>query len=200
MMRRYALTLFVISVLLASLLITAQLTSAPRAQSLRFLQAQALQGILPAHSYNNDLIADSISVYNKPYLQLPQPRPLYIAKLDGLITGFIIPVHTPQAYSGSIDSLIGVDNTGRITGIKILQHKETPGLGDSINSDWLNAFNGLSQATLAQEQWAVKKDGGVFDQFTGATITPRAFVQSVHQALLFFSEQQSALSQHGNHQ
>ncbi|AQU82315.1 MAG: electron transport complex subunit RsxG [Halomonas sp.] len=106
-------------------------------------------------------------------------------------SAIILPVVTRQGYNGEIRLLVGIDQQRRITGVRVTQHQETPGLGDGIErqrSDWITQFNGLSLASLAQEDWAVRKDGGQFDAFTGATITPRAIVNAVHQTLVYAAE------------
>lgn len=95
-----------------------------------------------------------------------------------------------RGYSGEIQVLLGVDPEGRILGVRVIRHTETPGLGDKIElakSDWVLAFNGRSLGDPPPERWAVKKDGGVFDQFTGATITPRATVKAVKEGLVLFA-------------
>ena len=100
-------------------------------------------------------------------------------------------------YAGAIDLMMGVDAQGRILGVRVLKHAETPGLGDKIEiarDDWITAFNGRSLQNTGEAGWQVKKDGGDFDQFSGATITPRAVVRAVHQGLLFFETHQQALS------
>ncbi|TMU24127.1 electron transport complex subunit RsxG [Halomonas sp. ATBC28] len=103
----------------------------------------------------------------------------------------ILPVVTRQGYNGKIHLLIGIDEHQRISGVRVTQHQETPGLGDDIErsrSDWITGFNGLRLDSLPPEGWAVAKDGGHFDAFTGATITPRAVVNAVHKALQYAAD------------
>lgn len=103
----------------------------------------------------------------------------------------ILPVVTRQGYNGEIRLLIGIDEQQRISGVRVTQHQETPGLGDDIErsrSDWITQFNGLRLDSLPPGGWAVSKDGGHFDAFTGATITPRAVVNAVHRALQYAAE------------
>ncbi|MDQ7731115.1 electron transport complex subunit RsxG [Halomonas sp. SpR1] len=103
----------------------------------------------------------------------------------------ILPVITRQGYNGEIRLLVGIDKQQRITGVRVTQHQETPGLGDDIErsrSDWITNFNGLGLDSLPQGGWAVAKDGGQFDAFTGATITPRAVVNAVHKALQYAAD------------
>ncbi|CAH1044480.1 electron transport complex subunit RsxG [Halomonas sp. TD01] len=103
----------------------------------------------------------------------------------------ILPVVTRQGYNGEIGLLVGIDQQQRITGVRVTQHQETPGLGDDIErqrSDWITEFNGLSLNSLPPSGWAVRKDGGHFDAFTGATITPRAVVNAIHHTLSYVAE------------
>jgi len=103
----------------------------------------------------------------------------------------ILPVVTRQGYNGEIGLLVGIDQRQRITGVRVTQHQETPGLGDDIErqrSDWITEFNGLSLNSLPPSGWAVRKDGGHFDAFTGATITPRAVVNAIHHTLSYVAE------------
>ncbi|MEW5838209.1 MAG: electron transport complex subunit RsxG [Pseudomonadota bacterium] len=119
---------------------------------------------------------------------------LYRANQAGKTSGWALRVVAPNGYSGAIHLLVGVSVTGEISGVRVLTHKETPGLGDPIElekSPWILSFNGKSLLGLPPKGWAVKKDGGVFDQFTGATITPRAVVQAVHHALEYVAEHQA---------
>ncbi|MDR5898431.1 electron transport complex subunit RsxG [Halomonas vilamensis] len=100
----------------------------------------------------------------------------------------ILPVVTREGYSGDIHLLVGVNSERRISGVRVTEHQETPGLGDKIErqrSDWVTEFNGLRLDSLPERAWAVTKDGGEFDTFTGATITPRAVVDAVYQALFY---------------
>ena len=101
-----------------------------------------------------------------------------------------------QGYSGDISLLLGINVDNSIAGVRVVSHKETPGLGDKLElkkSPWLLDFN--NKKKLQDENWAVKKDGGQFDQFTGATITPRAVVNAVGDALDYFENNRQALTQ-----
>lgn len=101
-----------------------------------------------------------------------------------------------NGYAGAIDILMGVDAKGKLLGVRVVSHAETPGLGDKIEpekSDWVFAFDGKSLGDPAEEQWAVRKDGGIFDQFSGATITPRGVVSAVRDGLKFFQRHKGEL-------
>ena len=100
--------------------------------------------------------------------------------------GTVIPFQSTEGYSGTIHMLMALDDRQRIVGVRVVDHKETPGLGDKIDtrkSDWILQFNGLSYGDLSPSDWAVDKDGGRFDSFTGATITPRAVVNALKETL-----------------
>lgn len=100
--------------------------------------------------------------------------------------GYIHAMETDQGYNGRITAWLALKLDGEILGVRIKSHRETPGLGDKIDhrvSDWIEQFNGESLKSIPPEKWRIKKDGGKFDQFTGATITPRAVVNMVYQKL-----------------
>lgn len=158
-------------------------------------QLQALAEILPAGSYNNNLLDHSL-LLDDAMLGNRNPEPAYLALLDGQPSAIILQATAPDGYSGSIHLLIGVLADGSLAGVRVLAHKETPGLGDKIEtakSNWIYSFSSKSLTNTAEDRWAVKKDRGEFDQFAGATITPRAVVKAVHKALQFFDANQEQL-------
>ena len=107
---------------------------------------------------------------------------------NGTVTAVVLPVITHYGYSGDIKLIVGVARDGAITGVRVTRQNETPGLGDKIEpekSPWIFGFDGKGLGNPAEKGWAVKKDGGVFDQFSGATITPRAVVGAIHAALTY---------------
>ncbi|MDX5372981.1 MAG: electron transport complex subunit RsxG [Pseudomonadaceae bacterium] len=170
--------------------------TAPRiAAAEREAQVQALAQILPASSYDNHLLDHSRLVQDE-LLGNRNPTPAYLATLDGRPSAVILQVTAPDGYSGSIRLLVGVLADGRLAGVRTLQHRETPGLGDKIElakSPWILSFAGKSLSQPDEADWAVKKDGGQFDQFAGATITPRAVVKAVHKALQYFDAHRTEL-------
>ncbi len=114
------------------------------------------------------------------------PQQLYRARLQGAVTAVLLTAVAADGYTGAIRLLVAVDKSGRVLGVRVLEHRETPGLGDAIErrkSDWILDFNGHSLANPQPAGWAVKKDGGIFDQMTAATISPRAVVGGVKRAL-----------------
>lgn len=148
-----------------------------------------LHQLVPADRHDNDLMQDTVAVAD-PALGYAQPRTAWRARQQGRPVALVLPVLAPDGYSGRIELLVGIHADGTLAGVRTLSHKETPGLGDYIElakSDWVLAFTGKSLTTPAASGWAVKKDGGDFDQFTGATITPRAVVRAVHRALGWYA-------------
>lgn len=157
------------------------------ARAQREAEARQLLEIFPADSHDNDLLTDRVMLpANTPLLELRAERPAYTARLQQQVIGVILPATARDGYSGDISLLVGVEANGQLAGVRVVNHRETPGLGDAIErskSDWILAFDGRSLEAPAANDWQVKKDGGVFDQFTGATVTPRAVVIAVRKAL-----------------
>ncbi|WP_177332278.1 electron transport complex subunit RsxG [Pseudomonas sp. BMS12] len=170
--------------------------TAPRiAAAEREAQVQALAQILPAGSYDNHLL-DNSRLLQDELLGNRNPAPAYLATLGGKPSAVILQVTAPDGYSGSIRLLVGILADGRLAGVRALHHRETPGLGDKIDlskSRWILGFDGKSLTQPDEAGWAVRKDGGQFDQFAGATITPRAVVKAVHKALQYFDKHRAEL-------
>lgn len=167
-------------------------TSAQIACNKEALLIDRLSQVLPRESFNNDLLNDSILLD----IGLAEPITVYRARNNGKPVAAIFSSYTPKGYSGRIELLISINTARQITGVRATQHRETPGLGDKIEADrnpWILQFAGLSLDNPTTKQWAVKKDGGQFDQFTGATITPRAVVAAIKLALENFGEQQKKI-------
>ncbi len=163
-------------------------------ENLRMMQQ--LNTIVPAGSFNNNLLEDRIEVRDESYLRHPGPVTVYRARKDGKPVAALMIVTAPDGYNGDIRILVGIDDEGMLLGARILAHKETPGLGDPISldrSEWILGFSNKSLQNPDTAAWAVKKDGGVFDQFTGATISPRAVVKTVRDSLLFFDANKAML-------
>ncbi|MFI8610534.1 electron transport complex subunit RsxG [Pseudomonas sp. NPDC077186] len=172
-----------------------QATASRIAAAEREAQVRALGEILPAGSYDNHLLDNRIEV-NARELGQRSPQSAYLALKDGAPSALILPVTAPDGYSGAIHLLVGIFADGRLAGVRVLGHKETPGLGDKIElakSQWIRSFDGKSLSNPGAEGWAVKKDRGEFDQFAGATITPRAVVKAVHGALQYFDAHRAQL-------
>ncbi len=169
--------------------ITHESTAQRIADNERQALLRKLNQILPKDRYDNDLLNTTLTVQADDRLGQSEPVTVYIATKQGQPSAMIFPVIATRGYSGEIRMLVGVNIDGSIAGVRIVSHKETPGLGDAIEierSDWVLGFDGKSLQQPDEKDWKVKRDGGVFDQFTGATITPRAVVQAVHLCLVYF--------------
>lgn len=158
-----------------------------------------LHEILPSETYDNALHADTLRVSSPLLGPVDQSSTVYRARRNGQPVAVILEVTAPDGYSGAIHLLVGIDTLGRVAGVRTVSHSETPGLGDDIElarSDWVLDFNGRSLEDPPPDEWAVRRDGGVFDQFTGATITPRAVVKAIRNALLYFRDHREQLFDH----
>jgi electron transport complex protein RnfG len=191
-----ALSLGVIALLAASALVFAVGVTRDRIAAAEALDLQtSLLQVLPENFADNDLLADTLEIGDAE----GKKKRIYRARRQGVVTAAIFET-AARGYAGDIVVLIAIDPAGVLLGARVLKHAETPGLGDKIElakSPWILSFNGLSLATLAPAKWAVKKDGGVFDQMAGATITPRAVVKAVKDGLDFFAAQRAQILEEG---
>ena len=165
-------------------------TKAPIEQSALEDLRHSLAQVIPAGIHDNNPAADTVQ------LQLDGlALRVYRARQAEHVTAVAFEA-VRKGYSGDIRVLLGVDENGKLLGARVLKHTETPGLGDKIEvtrSDWITRFTGLSLGNPPDAQWAVKKDGGPFDQFAGATITPRAVVNSIRDGLRLFATHRQTL-------
>ena len=155
-----------------------------------------LNQLVPADRYDNRITEDAIEVTAPEWLGTDQPVKVYRARKDGQPVALFATPYAPDGYSGPIQLLIGVYADGTLAGARVLAHKETPGLGDGIEerrSPWILAFTGKSLGNPEPARWKVKKDGGAFDQFTGATITPRAVIKATRKFLEYVQTHQAQL-------
>ncbi len=155
-----------------------------------------LYQLIPADQLDNDIATDTLELQPSPRLGTTEPTLLYRARKSGAPVAAVFNAIAPDGYSGDIHLLIGVYHDGRIAGVRVVKHSETPGLGDAIEarkSDWILGFDGRSLLNPAAEGWKVKRDGGEFDQITGATITPRAIVKTVKNTLDYFEANRERL-------
>ncbi|GAB6054584.1 electron transport complex subunit RsxG [Magnetospira thiophila] len=150
----------------------------------------SLTQVLPPESHDNDLLAEPL------VLSFDEgPLTVYRGTRQGQVTGLAF-AQIGRGYAGDIRLILGLNPDGRILGVRVLAHQETPGLGDRIErakDDWILDFDGRSLDHPPDHDWKVKKDGGLFDQFSGATITPRAVVAAVHGGLTLFAQHREAL-------
>lgn len=152
--------------------------------------------VLPATLYDNDLLQSQQSIPPDELLGTRQASAMWTARRGGVITAVVLEAIAPDGYSGNIGLLIGIDVNGTVTGVRVTAHRETPGLGDYIartKSPWIEQFVGKSLGNPASSRWKVTKDGGMFDARAGATITPRAVVRAVRNALDYFARHRAAL-------
>lgn len=173
-----------------------QMTKTTIAEQASLQQKALFDQVLPAERYNNAL-AQSCYLVTAPELGKGEHR-VYIAKQDDKPVAAVLEATAPDGYSGAIQLLVGADFNGTVLGTRVTEHHETPGLGDKIElrlSDWITHFAGKKISGADDAHWAVKKDGGDFDQFTGATITPRAVVNAVKRAGLYAQTLPAQLSQ-----
>lgn len=153
----------------------------------------SLRQVLPDSIHDNDLLSDVVTLPAESAGD--KPLKVYRAHLNNTISAVAFEVSS-IGYAGPVTSIMGVDANGQVLGVRVLAHAETPGLGDKIEiarDDWILSFNGHSMESTTATQWHVKKDGGEFDQFTGATITPRAVVKSVYEGLQRFNQHRGQL-------
>ncbi|MEJ2620550.1 MAG: electron transport complex subunit RsxG [Candidatus Thiodiazotropha sp.] len=156
---------------------------------------QSLHALVPAQSVDNDMVSDTIQVHAPDLLGSEQTTVYRGRKLQQPVAAVITSV-VPNGSSGPIKLLVAVRYDGTLGGVRVIRHKETPGLGDKVEesrSDWVYSFNNKSLDDPPLEKWGVKRDGGYFDQFTGATITPRTIVNSVKNTLLYVRDNRDAL-------
>lgn len=152
-------------------------------------QEMLLNQIIPSELYDNSPLKECYIV-NEPKFNSGKPYKLFLARKEKKPIAMAIEATAPDGYAGAIHLLVGVTMNGEVLGVRVTEHHETPGLGDKIErrlSNWIDSFKGKS-LNNNQQQWAVRKDGGMFDQFSGATITPRAVVNAVKQTLIFVNQ------------
>ena len=162
-------------------------------ENIRMAEERALLEIVPRFRHNNSMLEDAHGINDSEMLGLRAEKKYYIARQDGEPVAVIFPATAREGYTGDIDMIIGINIDGTIAGVRVLSHRETPGLGDAIDlkkSQWIDSFINKSLLNPTVDLWKVKKDKGVFDQFTGATITPRAVTKTVLQTLQYFNQHQ----------
>ena len=161
------------------------------AENERRVLLRNLHALLPADRLDNDIVSDTLLLPAATLLGTENESLVYRARLRDNSVAAVFNSIAPNGYSGKIHLLIGVYIDGSIAGVRALKHAETPGLGDALEiqkSRWILDFDGKSLDNPAATKWLVKRDGGVFDQFTGATISPRAVVLAVKNTLLYYRQ------------
>ena len=191
-------TAMIIFSLLAStaLSISYFVTKTPIEESDAKAKRTFLNQVIPSNLYDNNLVKDTISVEPSPLIGNKKNIDVYRAKKNNQVIAVIIETIAPDGYSGEIKTLVGIDQEDKILGVRVIIHKETPGLGDYIEiekSQWIKNFDLRSLDKMTEKEWAVKKDGGDFDYVSGATITPRAVIKSTYKSLLYAKENKKRL-------
>lgn len=170
----------------------ASLDRATQAQVERNAQewlSKRLDVLVPKALRDNDILTDKIVAEAPDLLGISRAVPIYRARKGGQPIAAVLHTVAPDGYRGPIELLVAIDVEGKLIGVQVVRHRETPGLGDAFenrNRDWLPKFAGHSLESPPQQRWSVRRDGGDFDAFTGATITPRAIVKAVRRALEFY--------------
>ena len=194
---RTALNLVFFSVIgTAILAFTFELTHILIAQSEESEKLKLINQIVPKSLYDNELIKDTLVIPANTQLGTEQDTVAYRGRLKGQPSVVVLESIAPDGYSGKIGMIVAINYTGIISGVRVVNHKETPGLGDYIDiakNNWITLFSGTSHARYKEEDWQVRKDGGQFDYMAGATITPRAVVKAVHKTLHYFDENRDKL-------
>jgi electron transport complex protein RnfG len=147
--------------------------------------------LVPPATIDNNMLEDQVQVHRADLLGA-QSTTVYRARKEGKPVAVVLNPVVPDGYAGPINLLVAVNHDGSLGGVRVISHKETPGLGDKVEetrSDWVLSFNGKSLTDPTEDKWGVRRDGGYFDQFTGATITPRSIVKAVKKTLVYVREQ-----------
>ncbi|WP_434312253.1 electron transport complex subunit RsxG [Haemophilus influenzae] len=158
-------------------------------------QRELLLQVIPQDYFNNNLLESAVIPQDK---NLEGIQKIYFAKKDGNVSAYAYETTAPDGYSGDIRLLVGLDPKGEVLGVRVIEHHETPGLGDKIErriSNWILGFTNQPINEHNLSEWAVKKDGGKFDQFSGATITPRAVVNQTKRSALIMLNNRALLQQ-----
>ncbi len=163
-----------------------------------------LHSIIEPSRYNNDITQDCVSLSSALLSNSTNDKEMqtaYIARKDGQAIAIAMTSTAPDGYNGNIALIIAINMDDSVSGVRVLKHQETPGLGDKVElrkSDWITRFTNKKLISEKDNRWAVTKDNGMFDQFTGATITPRAVVKAVKKTLLYFKNNKHILLTHPN--
>ena len=199
MMRKHALTLAIFALVCTAVVaLTHRLTQGTIIEQQQAQLLRVLDELLPENNHDEPLFDHCVLLISPQFLGSKDPQPVFTAVKNGQPQGYAIEAIAPDGYSGDIKLIVGVAIDGTLSGVRVLKHNETPGLGDKIElkrSPWILSFNGKSMTDENDLRWAVRNDGGQFDAFTGATITPRAVVEAVRKVLLLVQQQPQLFTQ-----
>lgn len=166
------------------------------AKSVEEEKLRLIAQVVPQQIFDNAIVQDTVQLPPSELLGTNDESAAYRARLKGDATAVVLQPIAPDGYSGKIFLIVAIRSNGELSGVRVVSHRETPGLGDYIElpkSPWIKGFDGQSHATRKEADWKVKKDGGQFDYVAGATITPRAIVKAVHKSLLYFEQNRDML-------
>lgn len=152
--------------------------------------------ILPKDLYDNDILKDAALLPPATELGTSDAAPVLRATREGKPAAAVLEVIAPDGYSGKIKMIVAIKADGQVSGVRVIAHNETPGLGDYIEiakNRWIRIFEGKSLSNYADQDWKVKKDGGRFEHMAGATVTPRAVVKAVHKSLKYFAQNEDKI-------
>jgi electron transport complex protein RnfG len=164
--------------------------------SRRAAQLQQLTAVLGDIAYDNDPLSDTLPVRDLEFLGTTEALLAHRVRRNGEPVAVLLPAVAPDGYIGALRLLVAIDRQGHLIGVRVLEHRETPGLGDFVEerrSDWIHQFDGRSLGAPPASRWQVSKDGGAFDQYTGATVTSRAVTHAVRNALEYFERHRDEL-------
>jgi electron transport complex protein RnfG len=186
------LILAALAAICTALVATTHSVTAPRiaANEQAYLE-QSLKPVLEGIEYDGELSESTIVIPPSHALPGNDPVTVYRVYADGAPIAALFVVTARDGFSGPIRLLVGIDSVGTVTGVRVLEHRETPGLGDRIEAsktDWILQFKGRSLTNPAEASWAIRRDGGEFDQLTGASITPRAVIGAIRETLVYFKQ------------
>lgn len=199
---RTALILLAFVLVFTALLSGAYLWTRPAIESAAATEKLKLVNeVLPPSRYDNTLLEDYVTQPATPALGTDEPTRILRARKDGKAIALVLEAIAPDGYSGKIQLILAINRNGNIAGVRVTQHKETPGLGDYIDpkkdknktAPWISQFNGLNPSAMPPQQWKVKKDGGQIDSLAGATVSPRAVTKAIYRAALFVKDNHARL-------
>lgn len=191
------------AVLTAGLVVIANVTHDRIARNQQVWIKEHLDALVSPQSYDNDPLTDTTEISAPDLLGTAAPVTAYRMRKAGLPVAVAIRSIAPDGYRGPLELLVAIAPGGQLLGVQVIRHNETPGLGDAFenrDADWLERFRGLSLTKPPQQRWSVRRDGGDFDAFTGATITPRAIVKALRRTLEFYQGNEERLYQDGKQQ
>ncbi|MBU1364842.1 MAG: electron transport complex subunit RsxG [Gammaproteobacteria bacterium] len=189
---RTAATLFVFVAIFTGLLSAAYLWTKPAIEASATEEKMKLvDEVLPRSEYDNALLEDIVALPATPELGLKDPTTLFRARKAGQPVALVFEAVAPDGYAGKVKLIVAIRANGEVAGVRVTQHRETPGLGDYVDPrkdknkarPWITQFNGMSLAKVADMAWKVRKDGGQIDYHAGATVTPRAVSKAVLKAV-----------------